>query len=236
MKRILIVDDDEHICDLVRIVLEADGFQVEAAFEGNLGLQKIEIQSYDLVILDIMLPGVDGWEICRRIRSGPARRTPVIMLTAKGEEIDKILGLEVGADDYITKPFSPRELLARVKALLRRVEDYNEDNDAPSLPLRAGNLVIDTEKYTVTAYGRQQVELTPKEIQLLALMARNSGKVFPREVLLEQIWGYSYPGGSQRTIDEHIKRLRKKLAGADQQLTYIQTVWGIGYKFEVKKR
>lgn len=234
MKKVLIVDDDEHICDLVRIVLEADGFQVDMAFEGNLALQNIEGRQYDLVILDIMLPGVDGWEICRRIRNSPARKTPVIMLTAKGEEIDRILGLEVGADDYITKPFSPRELLARVKALLRRVTDYNEDSAAVT-PLRSGNLVVDTDKYTVTVNERP-VELTPKEIQLLALMARNSGKVFPREFLLEHIWGYSHPGGSLRTIDEHIKRLRSKLSAADQKYTYIQTVWGIGYKFEVKKR
>ncbi len=236
MKRILVVDDDEHVCDLVRIVLEADGFRVETVLEGKQGLHKIETQGYDLIILDIMLPGVDGWEICRRIRSGPARRTPVIMLTAKGEEIDKVLGLEVGADDYITKPFSPRVLLARVKALLRRVEDYDEDNGAPDPPLQTGNLEIDIEKYTVVAHGKQRVELTPKEIQLLALMARNNGRVFPRETLLELIWGYSYPGGSRRTIDEHIKRLRKKLAGADPHLTYIQTVWGIGYKFEVRER
>lgn len=236
MKRILIVDDDEHICDLVRIVLEADGFQVETVLGGKQGLHQIESRDYDLIILDIMLPGVDGWEICRRIRSGPARKTPVIMLTAKGEEIDKVLGLEVGADDYITKPFSPRVLLARVKALLRRVEDYDEDGGIHNSPMRAGNLEIDLEKYTVVAHGKHKVKLTPKEIQLLALMSRNSGKVFPREVLLEQIWGYSYPGGSQRTIDEHIKRLRKKLASADPFLTYIQTVWGVGYKFEVKER
>ncbi len=229
MKKILIVDDDEHICDLVRIVFESSGFQVESVYEGCAAVTKIEQEKYDLIILDIMLPCKDGWEICRWIRNSPARGTPVIMLTAKGEEVDKVLGLELGADDYITKPFSPRELSARVKALLRRAEDYNTSDG----PLYAGNLIVDIDRYVVTV-DKEEIELTPKEIQLLAFMARYSGKTFSREVLLEQIWGYSYPGMSMRTIDEHIKRLRSKLNEFDRKYTYIQTVWGIGYKFEVK--
>ncbi|MGI6096525.1 MAG: response regulator transcription factor [Dethiobacteria bacterium] len=228
-KKVLIIDDDEHICELVQIALEADGIKVEKSFDGDTGLKKALQGDYDALILDLMLPGKDGWEICRKIRSSEARSIPIVMLTAKGEEVDKILGLELGADDYITKPFSPRELVARVKALLRRAEDYNIAENI----VRAGNLVIKIDRYEVKV-GEQKVELTPKEFEVLALMARNSGRIFERETLLRKVWGYDYQG-STRTIDEHIKRLRSKLFAVDKKHTYIQTVWGVGYKFEVKE-
>ncbi len=228
-EKIIVIDDDEHVCDLVRIALEAEGFSVDAAFDGEDGINKIMDTDYRVVLLDIMLPEKDGWEICREIRSSDVKNIPIIMLTARGEEIDRVLGLELGADDYITKPFSPREMVARVKALLRRTDDYNKIEDK----IEYGNLSIDLYKYNASV-GKNELDLTPKELDLLILLAKNAGKPFTREELLKEVWGFDDPAGSTRTIDEHIKRIRSKINVYDQDHTYIHTVWGIGYKFEVK--
>ncbi len=229
-ERVLVIDDDKNVCDLVRIALEKEGFQVDAALDGKNGLEKVLDNEYSLLLLDIMLPEVDGWEICRQIRNSHIKSIPIIMLTARGEEVDRVLGLELGADDYITKPFSPREMVARVKALIRRLDDYNITSEK----LEYGYLVLDLYRYTARVRG-ETLALTPKEFELLNLMARHAGKLFHREDLLKSVWGFDDPAGSTRTIDEHIKRLRNKIARHDQSYTYIQTVWGRGYKFEVKK-
>jgi DNA-binding response OmpR family regulator len=228
-ERILILDDDQYVCDVVRIALESEGYRVESAPDGDLGLEMLYSGRFDLLLLDIMLPGKDGWEICRQIRAGHLKAMPVIMLTARSEEVDRVLGLELGADDYVTKPFSPRELAARVKALIRRSEDYNAADDHK----KYGNLVLDIRGRAASVEGRD-LDLAPKEIDLLALMARQAGRTFTREELLKSVWGYDLFTENTRTVDEHIKRLRNKIARYDENNTYIQTVWGTGYKFEVK--
>ncbi len=230
MEKVLIVDDDKQVCNLVRIALEAEGFQVDSAYSGEDGLQKIMDGEYSVILLDIMLPEVDGWDICRQIRGSHHKGVPVIMLTARGEEVDRVLGLELGADDYVTKPFSPRELVARVKALIRRSDDYNITRDR----MQFGSLVVDLNSHSAWV-GDQEIDLTPKELALLNLLARNAGKSFTREELLKEVWGFDNAAGSTRTVDEHIKRLRSKIAQYDHNHTYINTVWGIGYKFEVKE-
>jgi DNA-binding response OmpR family regulator len=229
-QKVLLVEDDPDICELVRIILRSENFEVEFAHDGRSGLEKIHQNPYDLIILDLMLPKVDGWEICRRLRQNPASRsTPIIMLTAKGEEKDKVYGLELGADDYITKPFRPREFLARVKALLRRTISYNQ----PAETLSFGKLQIQTQNYQAL-FSEKQIDFSPREFELLVTLAANPGRTLGREQLLEKVWGYDY-FGSTRTIDEHVKRIRQKLAAVDPDNTYLQTVWGVGYKFEVKK-
>lgn len=229
-RQALVVEDDKDICELVRIVLRAEEFDVHLAYDGETGLNMAYEKPYNLIILDLMLPKLDGWEICRRLRKNQATRsTPIIMLTAKSEEEDKILGLEVGADDYITKPFRPREFLARVNALLRRSVDYNQ----PEEILQFGKLTIYPHSYKVTV-GGSQVMLTPKEFELLIILARNEGRILKRDQLLEQVWEYDYPG-STRTVDEHVKRIRHKISLVDPESTFIQTVWGVGYKFEVRE-
>ncbi len=229
-EKVLIVDDDHHICDLVRIALESEGFEVETALDGKSGMEKIQEGGFVVLLLDIMLPEKDGWEICREIRGGHMQGIPIIMLTARGEEVDRVLGLEMGADDYVTKPFSPRELVARVKALIRRSDKYNKVQDL----LQFGNLTVDMRSYIVRV-GETELDLTPKEIELMTLFAHNEGKTFTREELLRQIWGFDSSAGGTRTVDEHIKRLRSKIARYDKHVNYIQTVWGKGYKFEVKE-
>jgi DNA-binding response OmpR family regulator len=229
IRQALVVEDDNDICELVRIVLRAESFSVDIACDGQIGLAMALEKQYSLIILDLMLPKLDGWEICRSLRENSATRSvPIIMLTAKGEEEDKVTGLEAGADDYITKPFRPREFLARVTALLRRTVNYNQ----PGETLIFDNLTIYPDNYQVLI-GDQQIILTPKEFELLVILARNAGRIFKRDQLLEQVWGYDYPG-STRTIDEHVKRIRQKISEADFQNTFIQTVWGVGYKFEVR--
>ncbi|MGI6575541.1 MAG: response regulator transcription factor [bacterium] len=226
----LLVEDDIDICELVRIILRAENFALELAHDGRTGLELAQSKSYNLIILDLMLPQLDGWEICRQLRQNPETRSvPIIMLTAKGEEKDKVLGLELGADDYITKPFRPREFLARVKALMRRTTDYNQ----PDATLQFGELIIQPRSYLVL-FRDQQVDFSPREFELLVILATNLGRPFNREQLLEKVWGYAYFGGT-RTIDEHVKRIRQKLSLVDPGHTYIQTVWGVGYKFEVKQ-
>lgn len=225
-EKILIVDDEPHILELVRFNLEAGGFKVIEAPDGQKAIELAQTENPDLILLDLMLPGTDGLEVCRILRQQKAtREIPIIMLTAKSEEIDKVLGLEIGADDYITKPFSPRELTARVKAVLRRSagSEKTENN------IKIGNLVIDIEKHEVLVDGEKQ-EFTPKEFDLLKLLASNPGKVFSREYLLENIWGYDYLGDT-RTVDVHIRHLRQKVEKESDRPVYIETVRGIGYKF-----
>lgn len=229
IRQALVVEDDNDICELVRIVLRAEAFEVDVANDGQQGLERAMQKPYSLIVLDLMLPKLDGWEICRRLRLNTATRsTPIIMLTAKSEETDKVLGLEVGADDYITKPFRPREFLARVNALLRRSVDYNQ----PVETLHYGKLLLLPQSYQAVL-GEQQILLTPKEFELLVLLARNAGRTMRRDQLLDKVWDYDYPG-STRTVDEHVKRIRQKIALVDPHSTYIQTVWGVGYKFEVR--
>lgn len=223
------IEDEQNVRRLVRIALQRDGFSVLEAEDGKTGLQLFAAENPDLVILDLMLPGVDGWEVCREIRARSS--TPLIMLTARGDEVDRVLGLEMGADDYVVKPFSPRELVARVKAVLRR--QGAQDNHADE-PIVHPGLVINPAERTVLLDG-QPIRLTPKEFDLLALLAAHPGKVFPRERLLQRIWGHDY-WGDERTIDVHITRLREKLGRNSGAREYISTVWGIGYKFEVAER
>ena len=220
MKKILIIEDQQNIIELIRFNLQQQGYEVDYALDGEAGIEKIRQQKYDLLILDLMLPKIDGLTLCSLLRKEPDyKKLPIIMLTAKSTELDKVVGLEMGADDYMTKPFSVRELLARVKALLRRTDD-----SAPSDILRIGDIVINSEEFTVTK-ADQPVELTLKEFLLLKILVENRGRVLTRSYLLDKIWGYEYFGES-RTVDVHIRHLRSKLA--DDQL--ITTVRGIGYK------
>ncbi len=223
--KILVADDDESIVELIMLYLRKDGFDVITARDGGEALRKITQHSPDLVLLDIMMPVKDGWEVCREIRQ--RYQLPVIMLTSRSEDYDKILGLELGADDYITKPFNPRELVARVRAVLRR---SRQESSEPRL-LQYRDLVINLDEFMVTKEGRP-VPLTRKELELLWLLAGRPNQVFSREQLLSRIWGYDYTGDT-RTVDTHIKRLRRKLGSGESW--DIKTVWGVGYKFEVKK-
>jgi DNA-binding response OmpR family regulator len=228
-KKILIIEDNRDLARLVENHLRDMSFQVDVAFDGPTGLARATSNPYDLVILDLMLPGLDGMEICRRLRRGPAY-TPILMLTAKSSELDRVLGLEIGADDYVTKPFSIRELLARVKAILRRVEELTEGSGetAPAV-IRAGGLEIDPAKRIARSSGRI-VELTAKEFDLLLHFARNPGKVYTRSQLLDRVWGYGHDG-YEHTVNSHINRLRAKIELDPAHPVYILTVWGVGYKF-----
>lgn len=222
--KVLVVDDDRNISEIIGIYLMNAGYEIKKVYNGKEALTVYEEIKPDLVLLDIMLPGMDGVEVLKGIRK--SNSTPVIMLTAKGDTFDKVLALELGADDYIVKPFEPKELLARVKAVMRR---YNhEDKDVKSLTYE--NLVIDLKSYT-TLYNGEDIKMPPKEFELLHYLASNKNKVFTREQLLCEVWGYDYPGDS-RTVDVHIKRLREKIKGGPNW--QIETVWGVGYKFEVK--
>ncbi|AUS96137.1 DNA-binding response regulator [Clostridium thermosuccinogenes] len=223
--KVLIVDDDVNICELVRLYLEKDGYETQTVYNGIKALEVFKEFTPSLVILDIMLPGIDGWQVCREIRK--ISSIPIIMLTAKGETFDKVLGLELGADDYMVKPFEPKELVARVKAVLRRYEHKEVDVQEVVYP----NLVVNRTNYTVKVNGKD-LELPPKELELLFFLASNPNKVFTREQLLEHVWGFDFYGDS-RTVDVHIKRLREKIESEDQKWQ-LKTVWGVGYKFEVK--
>jgi len=226
--KILVVDDEKSILRLITFNLEKEGFQTIVANAGNEALAKINTEQPDLVILDLMLPGLDGLEVCRRVRQ-EGLPVAVIMLTAKDQEIDRVLGLELGADDYITKPFSPRELVARVKAVLRRTS-AREEISQPGGRLKIGPLTIDAERYEVKVGGKQ-VELTPKEFELLEFLARNAGKVMTRDVLLNSIWDYTYDGDT-RIVDVHVSHLREKIEANPKNPVYIKTVRGVGYKFK----
>ena len=232
-KRVLLIEDDKDICELVRVILRAENFSLDVAHDGRSGLERILSGSYHIVILDLMLPELDGWDVCKKARQNlVARSLPIIMLTAKNEERDKVIGLDLGADDYIAKPFSPREFLARVKALLRRSSQYNEDNKWEGI-INCGSLSISPQGYKITCGGKK-IPLTRREFELFMFLLNSKGKTLKREQLLEQVWGYDYFGDA-RTVDEHIKRIRQKIAAKDPEHTYIQTVWGVGYKLEVKR-
>ncbi|WP_350340655.1 response regulator transcription factor [Candidatus Solincola tengchongensis] len=225
---VLVVDDEPNIVELARLYLEKEGFRVAEARSGEEALRLFEELHPTLMVLDIMIPEPDGWEVCRRIRS---RSTlPIIMLTAREDEVDKVVGLELGADDYLTKPFSPRELVARVKAVLRRTSLSGEPRDV----LHVDDLVIDSSRRKVFQRERE-VELTPREFDLLYTLALNRGIVLSREKLLERVWGYDYYGDT-RTVDVHIRHIRDKLGDNPQEPRYLETVWGVGYKFREGKR
>jgi len=225
MTRILIVDDDRKIVDLVRAYLEKDGYRVLAAYDGLQALELARQKRPDLIILDLMLPGMDGLDVCRILR-GEGNKVPIIMLTAKTTEADKLIGLDLGADDYVTKPFSPRELLARVRAVLRRVGE--EEYEGPS-EVRFGDLVVDFVGHEVRVQG-ELVHLTPTEFKLLEVLIREPGRAFSRLELLDRVFGYDFEG-FERTVDVHLKNLRKKIEPDPKNPTYIKTVYGVGYKF-----
>lgn len=224
-QKVLVVDDDVNICELVRLYLEKDGYEVVVAYNGIKAVEVFKDATPNIVVLDIMLPGMDGWQVCREIRK--VSGIPIIMLTAKGETFDKVLGLELGADDYVVKPFDPKELVARVKAVLRRYEHKEMDVQEIIYP----NLVVNKSNYTIKVSGID-MELPPKELELLFFLACNPNKVFTREQLLEHVWGFDFYGDS-RTVDVHVKRLREKIE-IENQKWQLKTVWGVGYKFEVK--
>ncbi|MBN2558885.1 MAG: response regulator transcription factor [Clostridia bacterium] len=224
-EKVLIIDDDENICELVSLYLLKEGYDVRTAFNGRSGLDMFAEWKPDLIILDIMMPGIDGWEVCRTIKK--KHSTPIMMLSAKGETFDKVLGLELGADDYIVKPFDAKELVARVKAVLRRSTGVREIPNEIVLP----DLVVNKDNYTVRIKG-EAVEMPPKEFLLLYQFVSNPNTVFTRENLLHNIWGYDFYGDS-RTVDVHIKRLREKI-DIGNPAWELKTVWGIGYKFEVR--
>jgi len=225
---ILVVDDEEPIQELLRFNLEKEGYLVRGAKDGQEALQHVENDQPDLIVLDLMLPGMDGLEVCRKLRSNQKfQQIPIIMLTAKGEEFDKVLGLELGADDYMTKPFSPRELLARIKARLRR-PNLQEETDEQII-IR-GELRVDVTGFRVHVRG-EETELTPKEFELLRVLLAHPGKVYSRDELLERIWGYEYDGDT-RTVDVHVRHLRQKVERDPSNPEYIETLRGIGYRFK----
>lgn len=224
-EKVLIIDDDENICELVSLYLLKEGYEVVSAFHGREGLEKFETEKPDIIILDIMMPGMDGWEVCRTIKKKYA--TPILMLSAKGETFDKVLGLELGADDYMVKPFDTKELVARVKAVLRRSSGNRENPNEIVLP----DLVVNKDNYSVILRG-ESIEMPPKEFLLLYQFVSNPNTVFTREKLLHNIWGFDFYGDS-RTVDVHIKRLRAKINIGNTKWE-LKTIWGIGYKFEVK--
>ncbi len=224
--KILVVDDDENICELVRLYLDKEGYEVNTANDGIEAIEAFKRTTPDMVVLDIMLPGADGWQVCREIRK--VSQIPIIMLSAKGDTFDKVLGLELGADDYLVKPFEPKELIARVKAVLRRTGSTEKDSHEEVV---YPNLLVNKTTYTVKVNG-QEVQMPPKELELLFFLSSNPNKVYTRDQLLEYIWGYDFFGDS-RTVDVHIKRLREKVEDSSHSWQ-IKTVWGIGYKFEVK--
>jgi two-component system alkaline phosphatase synthesis response regulator PhoP len=230
MPGILVVEDEEHILELIRFNLQKEGFQVLGAGEGYEALKIAEREKPDLIILDIMLPGISGLEICRHLRKNDATEDiPIIMISAKNEELDKVLGLEIGADDYLTKPFSPRELIARVKARLRKFTNRVSKENESKNDILLGHIVIKPEKFEVWVNGIKQ-EFTLKEFELLKLMVTNPGKVFTREFLLDKIWGFDYSHDT-RTVDVHIRHLRLKVEPDPSNPVYIETIRGIGYKF-----
>ena len=225
--KILLVDDDPNIRQLVRLYLEKEGFDVTEADRGDTALKEFKAAPPNLMLLDVMLPGMDGWQVCREVRK--VSNIPIIMLTAKDETFDKVLGLELGADDYVVKPFDAKELVARIKAVIRR---YQNGGESTEKELAFPGLTINMSQYTVTDMGKE-MDMPPKELELLYFLASHPGMVFTREQLLEQVWGYDYFGDS-RTVDVHVKRLREKLSGGEAMGWQIKTVWGVGYKFDVK--
>lgn len=225
--KILVADDDRNICELLRMYLEKDGFSVVIAGNGEEALQKFDEEEPDLLLLDVMMPRLDGWQVCREIRK--KSECPIIMITAKGETFDKVLGLELGADDYVVKPFEPKEIIARIKAVLRRTGKASAENDKKEVNF--DKLTVNMTKYELKVDGKV-VDTPPKELELLFHLASNPNRVYTRDQLLDEVWGFEYYGDS-RTVDVHIKRLREKLEGVSDKWT-LKTVWGVGYKFETK--
>ena len=226
-KRILIIEDEVSISDIVKFNLVKEGYEVETAYDGEEGLRKALGADFDLILLDIMLPHVDGFQVCRKVRETSS--VPIIMVTAKEEEVDKVLGLELGADDYLTKPFGMRELIARVKANIRRTEFMSDSGDGGSKVSNYGNITIDMTKYEIRK-NNKPVELTLREFELLKYLAEQENQVFSREQLLEEVWGYEYYGDI-RTVDVTIRRLREKVEDDPSEPKYIRTKRGIGYYF-----
>lgn len=228
MKQILLIEDDPDLANILTVNLLNEGYALEAVANGNKGLQALINNSYDLLILDLMLPGLDGLEICRQVRNMPGY-LPIIIISAKSAETQRVLGLELGGDDYLSKPFSLDELLARIRALLRRVNALDRLAGEKTGTIYCGDLVIDPVARTATL-ARRTLGLTAKEFDLLLFFARNPGKAFTRLALLDQVWGYSH-GGYEHTVNSHINRLRAKLELNSAKPNFIQTVWGVGYKF-----
>ncbi len=224
--KILMIDDDLNICESVKLYLEHEGYEVKTANDGVQGVESFKLYSPDIVLLDIMMPKKDGWQVCREIRE--ISSVPIMMLTAKGEVFDKVLSLELGADDYLIKPFDMRELSAKTKAILRRCQADGEKHGDETI--RFENLEISRQKYELKICGKP-VDVPPKELELIYFLAANSNHVFTRDQLLDKVWGFDYLGDS-RTVDVHVKRLREKLEGISSEWN-LKTVWGIGYKFEV---
>ncbi|MDO4742895.1 MAG: response regulator transcription factor [bacterium] len=226
--KILIVDDDSNICELLRLYLEKEGFTTFISNDGESAVRNFDDYNCDLILLDIMLPKLDGWQVCREIRK--KSDVPIIMITAKGETFDKILGLELGADDYISKPFDSKEVVARVKAVLRRA---NLNNNDEKKVVQFDKLTINITNYELIVDG-QQIDTPPKELELVYHLACNPNRVYTRDQLLDEVWGFDYYGDS-RTVDVHVKRLREKLEGVSDEWS-LKTVWGVGYKFESKSK
>lgn len=226
-QRVLVVDDDKNICEIIRLYLEKEGFEVIIANDGQEALNAFREKTPSVVLLDVMMPKMDGFQVCREIRR--VSSIPIMMLTAKGETFDKVLGLELGADDYMVKPFDNKELVARIKAILRRYDPKDSTDKEIIYP----NIVINLTNYELKI-NTESIDIPPKELELLYFLATNPNKVFTREQLLETVWGFDYFGDS-RTVDVHVKRLREKLELAGENVNWqLKTVWGVGYKFEVK--
>ena len=228
--KILVVDDDLNICELLKLYLENEGYTAYVANDGQAAVDMFNEKSPDLVLLDIMLPKMDGWQVCREIRKTSSE--PIIMLTAKGETFDKVLGLELGADDYVTKPFDSKEVMARIKAVLRRAKGESENSASEKKIVKYDKLEINIENYELKVDGKV-IDTPPKELELIYHFASNPNRVYTRDQLLDEVWGFDYYGDS-RTVDVHVKRLREKLEGVSDKWS-LKTVWGVGYKFETKE-
>ena len=226
-EKIMVVDDDKNICELLRLYLEKEGYNVILCNDGQEAVVKFNALNPDMLLLDIMLPGLDGWQVCREIRK--KSNVPIIMLTAKGETFDKVLGLELGADDYVVKPFDTKEVVARIKAVFRRISQTSQTEEVKEVVY--DKLVVNMTRYELKVDGKV-IDTPPKELELLFHLASNPNRVYTRDQLLDEVWGFEYYGDS-RTIDVHVKRLREKLEGVSDQWA-LKTVWGVGYKFEVK--
>ena len=228
MGKVLVADDDKNICELLRLYLVKEGFQVVLAGDGEEALARFTAENPDIILLDVMMPRLDGWQVCREIRK--KSECPIIMITAKGETFDKVLGLELGADDYVVKPFETKEIVARIKAVMRRTGKSSSENDIKEVSY--DKLVVNMTKYELKVNGKV-VDTPPKELELLYHLASNPNRVYTRDQLLDEVWGFEYYGDS-RTVDVHVKRLREKLEGVSDKWN-LKTVWGVGYKFEVKE-
>lgn len=225
--RIMVVDDDNNICEFLRLYLEKENYQVNICHNGQEALDNVDKFNPSLILLDVMMPKLDGWQVCREIRKTSS--VPIIMITAKGETFDKVLGLELGADDYMVKPFDAKEVIARIKAVLRR-SGVSEGNGVKKVEY--DNLIINLTNYELIVNGKQ-IDTPPKELELIYHLASNPNKVYTRDQLLDEVWGFEYYGDS-RTVDVHVKRLREKLEGVSDKWS-LKTVWGVGYKFETKQ-